>query len=218
MDRRAWRIGALAWVAGEVDTYGYLSLGHVFVSHMTGNAGVLTIALVQHRFGEAFHRGIAVPLFFAGALLGAALVESADDARQVARAFIVEALLLAGVTAFAATGGSSASGWRQLMMLLLLSGSMGLQNAALTHPGTRGTHSTHLTGPLTDLATDVVRWVVPRRRDACDRSRVAGRIARVVGFALGGVCGAILFAAAPVAAPMLGAMVLAVVATRSPGG
>ncbi len=51
-----WRIGVLAWIAGTVDAFAYLLLGRIFVSHMTGNAGVLAISLAERRFGEALHR------------------------------------------------------------------------------------------------------------------------------------------------------------------
>lgn len=37
--------------------------------------------------------------------------------------------------------------------LTLLAGAMGLQNAALANPDARGTHTTHLTGPLSDLGS-----------------------------------------------------------------
>jgi len=87
----ASRLAALAWVAGEIDTFGYLRLGHVFISHMTGNTAVLSIALAQRDVTDALHRGILIPLFFLGGLCGALLVDSADEPRQVSRALVVEA-------------------------------------------------------------------------------------------------------------------------------
>lgn len=94
---------------------------------------MLTIAIVQRHLGEALHRGVPIPLFFGGILCGAAMVDTADGHAQVRRAVIVEALLL---TLFASvewiTDGRVRSSFAgSMLMLLFLSGSMGLQNAAL---------------------------------------------------------------------------------------
>jgi uncharacterized membrane protein YoaK (UPF0700 family) len=208
-----WRLGILAWVAGEIDSFGYLSLGHVFITHVTGNTATWAIAMVQGPIHEAVQRAFVIGVFFAGGIAGAALVDTADDPRQISRALIVEALLLGLFAVLSWLAPAPHSLESQELLLLLLAAPMGLQNAALTHPGMRGTHTTHITGPMTDLATEVVRAMSPRRRQEFSAIRLLRMGARLTGFAIGAVCGAILFELAPVAPPLLaaGALTLVVV-------
>jgi uncharacterized membrane protein YoaK (UPF0700 family) len=208
-----WRIGALAWVAGEIDTFGYLTLGQVFITHMTGNTGLLAIAVLQHRYDQVLDRALVSLVFFAGALCGAALVDSAHDVDQVSRALRIESALLAAFALLTIVAGSPSAHGR-FFVLLLLSGSMGLQNAALTHPGMRGTHTTHLTGPMTDLATEMIRSVMPSRRREFRPGQAARFAARVIGFLAGGLCGAALFIVRPIAAPILAALTLLTVSLQ----
>jgi uncharacterized membrane protein YoaK (UPF0700 family) len=209
------RLGALAWVAGEIDTFGYLALGQVFITHMTGNTGVLAIAVTQRRWHDALPRAVVLAAFVGGATCGVALVERGDAAWQIARALLVEALLLLGFAGLASLSHGAVvhtTGGR-LTLLLLLSVAMGVQNAALSHPGIRGTHTTHLTGPLTDLTVDLMR-IRGGRRDQIDPGRAFRLLARVAGFVAGAFIGALLFTAAPLAPPLLGAGVLIVIAAR----
>ena len=206
-----WRLGILAWVAGEIDSFGYLSLGHVFITHVTGNTATWAIAMVQGPIHEAVQRAFVIVVFFAGGLAGAALVDTADDPRQISRALLVEALLLGLFAVFSHLAPAPHSPEAQGLLLLLLSAPMGLQNAALTHPGMRGTHTTHVTGPMTDLAAEIVRAILPRRRQEFSAVRLLRMGARLAGFAIGALSGALLFELAPVAAPLLAAGALALV-------
>ncbi|HEX5474645.1 MAG TPA: YoaK family protein [Vicinamibacterales bacterium] len=207
---RALRSAVLAAVAGSVDTFGYLALDRVFISHMTGNTAVLAIAIVQRNFGEAFHRGLAIPAFMAGSLAGAALVDNAESTRQVAHALLLEAALLAGVAVLSWSGAidRQSCGAGCMLLLVLLASAVGIQNAALTHPGTRGTHTTHITGPLTDFAVEIVRTAEPDRQAETRPGRLLGLAVRLLGFFGGGVAGALLFQVAPMTAPLIPAAVL----------
>jgi uncharacterized membrane protein YoaK (UPF0700 family) len=170
---------------------------------------VLAIALVQRHYGEAVARAMVIPLFFAGALCGALLVESIENRRQVARAFLIEALLLILFAVLAWMDDRVLShAIPQGALLLLLAGSMGLQNAAVAHRGTGATHTTHITGPLTDLASELVGLMLPRRRHTFRPSELRRVVARLVGFAVGALCGAAFFSTVPLAAPVLGAVTL----------
>lgn len=204
----AAKIGVLAWIAGQIDTFGYLSLGQVFVTHMTGNTGVLAISIVEGRWAEALHRGVVIPFFVVGAACGAAMVEASAPPRQVARAFAAEALLLVVLAAIGWGGGGALpqSEIGRVLMLALLAVAMGIQNAALPRRGVRGVHTTHVTGPLTELARNLVRG--EGRRAGERRRRVANLAARNGGFALGALTGALSFAAMPLLTPLLSAAVL----------
>lgn len=206
--RRAWRIALLAGVAGAVDTFGYLALDRVFVTHMTGNTAALAIAIVQRHAGEAWRRGWALPVFFLGSMIGAALVDNADRPREVQRALRLEAALLVAFAVVGWTVGAGAGPWSigWLVMVWLLGSAAGIQNAALTHGDRRGTHTTHLTGAVTDLAVEVVRASEPGEETRADRLRRL--VARVAGFFIGGIFGALLHAALPATAPLVPAGVL----------
>jgi uncharacterized membrane protein YoaK (UPF0700 family) len=197
-DRRAWRVGVLAWVAGLVDTFGYLALDRVFVSHITGNASVLAISLVTGDTFEVFHRGWAIPTFFVGSMIGAALVEDANESWQVVRALSAEVGLLLGFVVFgwlAPVGlHESTLGWA--VMVALLGSAVGIQNAALTRRDTRGTHTTHLTGAVTDFAVEMTRVLQPHEQPPPGRTPVLA--ARIAGFFAGGIVGALLFPVMPI--------------------
>lgn len=198
----------LAWAAGMVDTYGYLMLGHVFVSHITGNASVLAIALVQGNMAEAWHRGWAIPTFFVGSLIGGVLVENAEETSQVSRALLLEAALLVAFVVVSWLGAFSlqASGVDWAVLIALLGSAVGIQNAALTHRDTRGTHTTHLTGAMTDLAVELARVIRPREQ--APAGRAAALCSRLAGFFVGGVIGAVLFQDLPAAGPLVPAAIL----------
>jgi uncharacterized membrane protein YoaK (UPF0700 family) len=198
----------LAWVAGVIDTFGYLALDSVFVSHVTGNASVLAISLVRRDAFEALHRGWAIPTFFVGSMIGAVLVENANESWQVARALRAEVGLLVAFVAFgwlAPVGlHESSLGWA--VMVALLGSAVGIQNAALTRRDTRGTHTTHLTGAVTDFAVEMTRMLQPHEQPPPGRTRLLA--ARIVGFFTGGIVGALLFPAMPINGPLVPAAVL----------
>jgi uncharacterized membrane protein YoaK (UPF0700 family) len=214
--RPPWFIAALSAVAGCVDTFGYLTLGHIFTSNLTGNTGVMTIAAVGHNADEAMRRGIVIVLFFGGAIVGAGLVDDATQPHQLRRGLFVEAILLLAVVALAWGGAGvdpRSAGW--FATAALLSVAMGLQNAALAHPFGEATHTTHLTGPVTDLGTDLVRWLRAPAGAKEPSTRRMRRIAgRIVGFAGGGLAGAVLFASAHGLTPIVPAAALVALAMR----
>jgi uncharacterized membrane protein YoaK (UPF0700 family) len=205
-------LALLALVAGAVDTFGYLSLGQVFISHMTGNTAVAVIALISHHWSEALHRGLAVPSFVLGAAAGGFLVESAGDGRAVARALRSEAALLTLFAAAQWIGHGAAAESEEVgryALLFVLCAAMGIQNAMLTAAGVRGSHTTHVTGPLTDATVNTVRH---RGRHApvdevLTQTRQAA--ARVAGFVVGAACGTALYYTWPLAVPLAAALVLA---------
>lgn len=63
-------IAALAWVAGTVNALGYLVLGGVFTSHMTGNTSSAVLVLLGGRGRLPIGGLCALAGFFAGALVG----------------------------------------------------------------------------------------------------------------------------------------------------
>jgi len=205
----AWLIGTLAGIAGCVDTFGYMTLGHVFTSNMTGNTGAFAIYLVAHEWANAFHRGFPVLALLAGAFVGAALVETPDQRWRLSHGLIAEIVLLVGFVAFALRWDAQVSptGPVATAGIAMLTIAMGIQNASLIRADGRRWHTTHVTGALTDFAQDAMRaWRLP---GACVEPGRVGRLgARWIGFFAGGIAGALLTDTAGILTPLLPAGVL----------
>lgn len=144
---------ALALVAGFVDAYGYLGW-RVFGANMTGNTIVFAIALYQNA-ARAYLPLILIVSFFAGAILGRAIMER----------FASHAALYAEAGLLAAA--AFAPGYAALPIISL---AMGLQNTALSTFAGVAANTSFLSGDYTRfgaaVADIVVRRGTPRDRNA----------------------------------------------------
>ena len=214
---RAFFVSALAWAAGAVDALGFLLLDGVFTSHVTGNTTAAVLALITGKGSHPIERLLVLGGFAAGALGGAILVERHRE-HSAAGALVLESALLVGAVALLQSEPRSSvltdSG------LLIVACAMGLQNIALTGSALNA-HTTHITGPFTDLAGTIARRLVRRRRLPRDESHgllVYG--GRVVSFTIGVASGAVLFLGAgsdALLAPAMVVMGCAVVLWRTGG-
>jgi len=177
-------IAALAWAAGAVNALGYEVIGDVFTSHMTGNASAAVLALMTGHGSEAGHRILVLAAFFAGALMGALLIER-HRSHSAAGTLWCETVLLCL---------AAVPGRRTPLVadcgLISMAAAMGIQNIALAGSALSA-HTTHITGPLTDFAGAAMRKLVGRRELSRDRSHgllvYGGRVAAfVAGVATGG--------------------------------
>src|SRR5690349_14078489 len=99
-----WVAATLAGVAGGVDAVGYLALSHLFVAHMSGNSVGFAANLARGEWREAAIRGLPVPFFVLGIVIGAFAAELAARSRRpraLARALSWE---LAAVATVMVTG------------------------------------------------------------------------------------------------------------------
>jgi len=189
-----WFIAALAWIAGTVNALGYLVIGGVFTSHMTGDTSAVLIALVTGRGTQIAHRLVAVVAFVVGVTAAALLIERHRE-HSAAGALWLEAALLCTAGMLAMLGGGRSGS--TYCSLIGIAAAMGVQNTALTGSAL-GAHTTHITGPLTDFASTAVRRIVGRRDLPRDRSHgllVYG--GRVLAFIAGVATGAALSFAGP---------------------
>ena len=128
----------LITVAGFVDAVGFLNLGHLFVSFMSGNSTQLAIGLERGSWAEIAPAGGIVGLFTAGVVIGSLLMAANRHGR---RPFVLgaEAILLAVSASISAQKGFEISA-----MVF----AMGMQNAIL-RTGDFATRSrTYVTGTL----------------------------------------------------------------------
>lgn len=193
----------LAATAGYVNSGGFVMIGS-FTSHVTGSVGRFANDLANGNFAASVSALSLVLAFFFGAV-GASVVLDASSLRVPLRyctALAIEGLLL---LVFVFVAGLSRTTHPRLMdaMAALLCAAMGLQNALVTRLSGATVRTTHLTGVVTDLGIEAVRWyrfqharlLHPPRASQPPRHRPDNRIALhlaitvsfIVGAAFGGV-------------------------------
>jgi uncharacterized membrane protein YoaK (UPF0700 family) len=131
---------ALSALAGYVDGIGYLHLGGLFVSFMSGNSTRMGVSLAEGQWLAAAEALGLIVLFVIGAAAGSLIVLGRGANRQpwVLRA---EALLLAAAALCYAFGHSNAA-----VGAIVLA--MGLENAVFQIDGGAGLGLTYVTGAL----------------------------------------------------------------------
>jgi uncharacterized membrane protein YoaK (UPF0700 family) len=137
------RAGILCLVAGFVDAYGYISLGHVFVANMTGNTVLLGISAAERDGPRTLTYAVTLIAFFAGALLASLVIRSVGKRPLV---LLAVALLLAAVPFLPLD---------ERTELLLLTFAMGLQGAALSRFGNSSINTVVVTGTMLRLADEI---------------------------------------------------------------
>ncbi len=143
-------------IAGYVDAIGFLKLGHLFVSFMSGNSTQFSVAASQRATSEAERAGILVLLFVVGVVLGRLCARWAGGWRRPAVLVLDTALLALAV--FLASSPAA------IVAMVL---AMGVQNEALHKVGSAKTAVTYVTGTLVSFGEELAdafsepgkRWV-----------------------------------------------------------
>ena len=135
-----WLAVLLAALAGYEDSIGFLQLGGLFVSFMSGNTTRMAAGLAQGDWRLAGTAGLILLLFVAGAMLGA-LVASGARPHTRARVLAVEAALLLAAALAAGLG-------RPVVAVTCMVVAMGLENAVFLRNGQAGVGLTYMTGAL----------------------------------------------------------------------
>jgi uncharacterized membrane protein YoaK (UPF0700 family) len=188
-------LGLLTLVTGLVDAACYLGLGQVFTANQTGNAVLLAFGAAGAEGLPILGPTVSLVVFLLGAaaggwlatrLVGPATTPVPAEARQrwftIALAIELGLVTVAGVVAIGlpVDGG----GARRYVVIALLAGALGLQNATVRRLAVPDITTTVLTMTLTGLAADL---------HLAGRSpRVRRRVAAVVLMAAGALVGALL--------------------------
>jgi uncharacterized membrane protein YoaK (UPF0700 family) len=198
----------LAAASGATDAIGYLALGHVFTSAMTGNLALLGIALAHHD-GESIGRVmVSVFCYMVGAALGARLVGTPQPGdpvwpQAVTRALAIEAVFFVAYAATWWTIDSRSDVFAKAAVLGLGAIALGIQSSAMQRFGDRvGLNTTFLSGALVKLVGRLATG--QRYRDNRHHLLV------LVGLVCGGFLGAVLVLHAPTFAPAVPLVALAV--------
>jgi uncharacterized membrane protein YoaK (UPF0700 family) len=148
----------LSALAGYVDGIGYLHLGGLFVSFMSGNSTRLGVTLAEAHWEHAFEAFALIVLFVAGAATGSLMVLSRLRHRQ-------PLILLAEAALLASAALAYAFGWSNLAVAAIVL-AMGLENAVFQIDGGAGLGLTYVTGALVKAGqliasalTGGARWV-----------------------------------------------------------
>ena len=131
---------ALSALAGYVDGIGFLHLGGLFVSFMSGNSTRMGVSLAAGDWSKAAEALGLIALFVAGAAGGSLIVLGRGVNRQP-WVLLAEALLLAVAALCYALGFSEAA-----VAAMVLA--MGLENAVFQIDGGAGLGLTYVTGAL----------------------------------------------------------------------
>jgi uncharacterized membrane protein YoaK (UPF0700 family) len=129
---------SLSALAGYVDGIGYLHLGGLFVSFMSGNSTQLGVSLAAGQWSAAMRAFVLIALFVIGAAAGSLIVLGRGVHRQPWVLF-AEALLLGSAALSYAFGWP----WAAVTAIVL---AMGLENAVFELEG--GLALTYVTGVL----------------------------------------------------------------------
>jgi uncharacterized membrane protein YoaK (UPF0700 family) len=138
---------ALSALAGYVDGIGFLHLGGLFVSFMSGNSTRMGVSLAEGNWSNSLAAFGLVALFVIGAAAGSLMVLGAGAKRQ-ALVLLVEALLLVAAALAHAFSLENAA-----VAAIVLA--MGLENAVFQIDGGAGLGLTYVTGALVKVGQSV---------------------------------------------------------------
>jgi uncharacterized membrane protein YoaK (UPF0700 family) len=177
----AW---ALAFVAGIVNVVGLLGFQHQPVTHLTGAASLLGVALGTLNFNAVLHHAAMIGSFVAGTVLSGVLIQDSTLklGRRYGVALVIEACMLAGAVPLLYA--NSALG------IYAAACACGLQNAMVSTYSGAVVRTTHISGMFTDLGIFLGHSL---RGIPVDRRRLRLCVLVISGFISGGIAGAVLF-------------------------
>ena len=171
---------ALSALAGYVDGIGFLHLGGLFVSFMSGNSTRMGVSLAQAHWLEAGKALGLIGLFVIGAAAGSLIVLGRGDHRQ-SRVLLAEALLLAAAALCCTFGFSDVA-----VAAIVLA--MGMENAVFQIDGGAGLGLTYITGALVKVGQLAAAALTGGARWAW-----APNLLLWAALVLGSVCGALAY-------------------------
>ena len=192
---------ALAATSGGADAIGYLALGHVFTSAMTGNLTLLGIALAHRdglRIGRVF---VSLVCYMVGVALGARIARTPEPGDPVwppavTRALAVEAILVVTYAVVWWAVGPGRDVYSEAILLGVGATALGIQSSAMQRFGSAvGLNTTFLSGSLVRLVGQLA--IGYRYRD------IHHHLLVLVGLICGAGLGALLVLHASAFAPLV---------------
>jgi uncharacterized membrane protein YoaK (UPF0700 family) len=193
----------LSFLAGNVNAGGFLACER-FVTHVTGFATLFGVDAARGRW-DAAGGILSVPIYFlGGVMLSAYLIDRPVHRGRKPHYALVMGLVAICLAVVAIVGwlegfgkfGEVSKLRQDYLMLVLLCGASGLQNAAISTSSGATVRTTHLTGMTTDLGISIVRALAHPKNSEARRSEFKAselRVGSIVSFGVGSVVGAFLF-------------------------
>jgi uncharacterized membrane protein YoaK (UPF0700 family) len=172
-------------VAGWVDAVGFLQLGDLFVSFMSGNTTQLAVRLAAGPWVAVAEAALVIFTFVVGVFVGT-LIGYAAGSKRLPVVLLVEAAVLSCALFFPPARHGTFS-FAALPMTL----AMGLQNAAMNRIGQQAVSLTYITGTLVRCARQLAAAVTKRG----DPWNWLDDWLLWLSMTIGAVCGALAFAA-----------------------
>lgn len=174
----------LAFLAGIINSTGFLGVQHQGITHLTGTTTMLGISIAKGDFTNIGHFALLIGAFMGGCAASGAIIRDATLrlGRRYGVVLAIEALLLF-IAVPLLDGGNIAGEY-------LASAACGLQNAMASTYSGAVLRTTHFSGTLTDLGIFIGHRL---RGLPVDSRRVRLLASLVVSFAIGAVAGTLLF-------------------------
>ncbi|HEY0062206.1 MAG TPA: YoaK family protein [Telluria sp.] len=205
MRLRAQAVG-LGFLAGYVDTLGFLALFGLFTAHVTGNFILIGAALADPAQISVLLKFLAFPAFIAGVAIARLLVVASERRKWPALrlAYLLQLVLLAGFMVFGliAAPVGPVAGPAAMAAGLLGAAAMGVHSAASRLLLGNLAPTSMMTGNVTQIVIDMVDCLRGVRETGLSQ-RLAKFIWPLLAFALGCVCAAFAYAATGFAALLL---------------
>ncbi|MBV6319850.1 YoaK family protein [Duganella violaceipulchra] len=184
---------ALGFLAGYVDTLGFVGLFGLFTAHVTGNFVLIGRAIARPS-PDILLKLLVFPVFVLFVALARLLILHWErtGGRQLRNSFLLQALLMVGSVASAWVGAPIDAPNAPLTLLtgMLCAGAMAVQNAYGKLLLGKAAATTVMTGNVTQLVIDLVDTL---RGDADARGRLKKLAWPVLAFAVGCISGALAF-------------------------
>jgi uncharacterized membrane protein YoaK (UPF0700 family) len=214
--RAAALTSGLGFVAGYVDTVGFVALFGLFTAHVTGNF-VLIGSTLAHSSGSVLLKLLVFPAFIAAVAVTRVMVLALERrGRPALRPLLVLQMALLGGFLILGWLASPITGAEEPLALwagIFAALAMGVQNAAARLVLSDLAPTTVMTGNVTQLVIDAVDLVRGAGDDTI-RHRAAKFVGPIVAFAVGAIGGAFGYVIAGFFALVLPIAVLAVLAWR----
>jgi len=186
---------SMGFLAGYVDTLGFIALFGLFTAHVTGNFVLIAVAAADPAQTPSLLKLLAFPAFILGVAAARLLVARCERQGKAAvkPAYLLQLVLLLGfmVCGMLAEPLARSAGTLALIAGLLGAAAMGAHSAASKLVLTQLAPTSMMTGNVTQLVIDTVDRL-RGAADAATRARCAKFFWPVLAFALG--CGAAAFA------------------------
>jgi len=185
----------MGFLAGYVDTLGFIALFGLFTAHVTGNFVLIAVAMADPAQTPSLLKLLAFPAFILGVAAARLLVANCErrGASAVKPSYVLQLVLLIGfmVCGMLAEPVGRSVGALAMAAGLLGAAAMGAHSAASKLLLTHLAPTSMMTGNVTQLVIDATDWL-RGAADGATKARCGKFFWPVVAFALG--CAAAAFA------------------------